>query len=68
MFIGALRYIKWDQLSAAQKDRLQKYLREQRGFIRKALGAVNQDLKTLARKPKRKPAAKKKKKTGRGRR
>ena len=68
MFIGALRYIKWDQLSDAERDKLRQHLEEQRAHIRQALRHVNRNLKSARKKPKRKRVAKPKRKAKRGRR
>jgi hypothetical protein len=68
MFIRALRYIKWDQLSDAEKDTLREHLEDQKEFLQEALDNVNQNLEKLPKRPKRKRAVKRKTGRGRGRR
>jgi transcriptional regulator of heat shock response len=65
MFTAALRYIKWDQLSETERERLRKILEEQKKLIQDALDTVNQDLETLTGTPKRKRTVKRKAKRGR---
>jgi hypothetical protein len=63
MFTDTLKYINFDELTDTERDQLKKILQEQKQFLRAAIKTVDQDLKVLAKKPKRKRAAKRR--TGR---
>jgi hypothetical protein len=65
MFINALNFVNWDELSDAERERLRTHLEEHKKVLQEALGHVNRNLKNAKRKPKRKRAVKRKAKRAR---
>jgi hypothetical protein len=60
MLHDTLKFIELGELSEADREQLKKKLREQKKYHQAAIRNVNQGLKKLAKKPRRKKGAKRK--------